>query len=140
MSTVIFSSIVDKLSRLANSLPYSYLEYHVLQLDDNSHPDQPKKVVIKRIVALEGDVVQTRSPYPETHVRVPRGHCWVEGDELFHSKDSNHYGPVPLGLVRSKVEYVLYPLNRFGKIPDKSRGNRVRYAPGHKVYNRLDHD
>ncbi|KAG9070516.1 Anaphase-promoting complex subunit 7 [Linnemannia hyalina] len=97
-------------------------------------------IVIKRIVALEGDVVQTRSPYPEAHVRVPRGHCWVEGDEMFHSRDSNHYGPVPLGLVKSKVEYVLYPLNRFGKIPDKPRGNRVRYAPGHKVYNRLDHE
>lgn len=98
MSTVLFSSIVSKLSRLANPLPYSYLEYHVLQLDDNSHPDQPNKVVIKRIVALEGDVVQTRSPYPEAHVRVPRGHCWVEGDELFHSRDSNHYGPVRIAL------------------------------------------
>ncbi|KAG0072153.1 hypothetical protein BGZ89_007891 [Linnemannia elongata] len=104
------------------------------------HPDQPEKIVIKRIVALEGDVVQTRSPYPDAHVRVPRGHCWVEGDEMFHSRDSNHYGPVPLGLVKSKVQYVLYPLNRFGKIPDKPRGNRVRYAPGHKVYNRLDHE
>jgi hypothetical protein len=59
-----------------------------------SHPDKPERTVIKRIVALEGDVVQTRAPYPETHVRIPRGHCWVEGDELFHSKDSNHYGPV----------------------------------------------
>ncbi|KAF9910253.1 hypothetical protein EC991_006982 [Linnemannia zychae] len=104
------------------------------------HPDIPERTVIKRIVALEGDVVQTRAPYPEAHVRVPRGHCWVEGDELFHSRDSNHYGPVPLGLVRSKVEYVLYPFNRFGKIPDKPRGNRVRYAPNHKVYNRLDHE
>ena len=27
-------------------------------------------------------------------VRVPLGHCWVEGDEPFHSEDSNRFGPV----------------------------------------------
>ncbi|KAI7826605.1 peptidase S24/S26A/S26B/S26C [Gamsiella multidivaricata] len=102
------------------------------------HPDQPDRIIIKRIVALEGDIIQTRSPYPEAHVRVPRGHCWIEGDEMFHSKDSNSFGPVPLGLVKSKVDYILYPFDRFGKVPDKPKGSRVRYAPGHKVYNQID--
>lgn len=30
----------------------------------------------------------------EKLVEVPQGHLWVEGDEGFHSRDSNHYGPV----------------------------------------------
>lgn len=29
-------------------------------------------------------------------VNVPKGHCWVEGDEAFHSRDSNSFGTVSL--------------------------------------------
>jgi inner membrane protease subunit 2 len=35
-------------------------------------------------------------PSPPTPVRIPPGHCWVEGDSHFHSRDSNTYGPVSL--------------------------------------------
>ena len=30
------------------------------------------------------------------HVRIPEGHCWVQGDHSRVSIDSNHYGPVSL--------------------------------------------
>lgn len=30
----------------------------------------------------------------DEEVPIPAGHCWVEGDEAFHSKDSNSFGPV----------------------------------------------
>ena len=43
---------------------------------------------------MEGDIVETRPNYPERNVIVPANHIWVEGDEAFHSRDSNHYGPV----------------------------------------------
>ena len=65
--------------------------------------------VIKRIIATEGDTVETRSPYPERNVVVPQNHLWIEGDEGFHSKDSNVYGPVTKLLVIGKVKYVVWP-------------------------------
>ena len=53
-------------------------------------------MIVKRIVALEGDVVATRAPYPFTSETVPLGHVWVEGEhpEGRMSLDSNTYGPV----------------------------------------------
>lgn len=57
-------------------------------------PTDPRSWVIKRVIATEGDVVETRPTYPERVVVVPQNHLWVEGDEAFHSKDSNSYGPV----------------------------------------------
>jgi inner membrane protease subunit 2 len=57
-------------------------------------PHQPDTLSVKRIVALEGDTIKTLRTYPDATVQVPRGHAWVEGDEPFHSRDSNYYGPV----------------------------------------------
>ncbi|KAF7332131.1 hypothetical protein MKEN_00094100 [Mycena kentingensis (nom. inval.)] len=59
-------------------------------------PMDPKLELVKRVVALEGDVVQTLPPHPESQVVVPKGSIWVEGD-AFHSQDSNTFGPVPTG-------------------------------------------
>jgi len=42
-------------------------------------PQDPKLWIIKRIIALEGDLVQTLPPYSIREVRVPPGHVWVEG-------------------------------------------------------------
>jgi len=74
------------------------------------------KLIVKRIIALEGDVVQTLPPYPEKEVRIPKGHAWVEGDEPFRTLDSNTFGPVPLGLLDSKLIFIIFPLNRFGSL------------------------
>ena len=43
-------------------------------------------------------------------IRIPPGHCWVEGDEHFHSRDSNTFGPVPLGLLEARVDRIVWPL------------------------------
>lgn len=51
-------------------------------------------MIVKRVVALADDVVQTLPPYPDTEVLVPEGHIWVEGDEPFRTLDSNTFGPV----------------------------------------------
>jgi inner membrane protease subunit 2 len=42
-------------------------------------PINPKMMLVKRILAVEGDVVNTLPPYPDAEVRVPEGHIWVEG-------------------------------------------------------------
>ncbi|KAI0638297.1 LexA/Signal peptidase [Trametes polyzona] len=74
------------------------------------------KLIVKRIVALEGDVVKTLPPYPDAEVRVPKGHAWVEGDEPFRTEDSNRFGPVPLGLVQSRLAFILWPWERIGPL------------------------
>ncbi|KNC46601.1 inner membrane protease subunit 2 [Thecamonas trahens ATCC 50062] len=68
-------------------------------------PDNPHVELVKRVVALPGDVVATRS-YKRRYVRVPKGHCWLEGDNPLASQDSNMFGPVPLGLVTGRVELI----------------------------------
>lgn len=72
-------------------------------------PVNPSTLLIKRLVALPHSIVRTLAPYPESTVRVPQGSCWIEGDERYHSRDSNTFGPVPLGLVDSRVDWVLWP-------------------------------
>jgi mitochondrial inner membrane protease subunit 1 len=42
---------------------------------------------------------------------VPRGFCWLEGDNAGNSSDSRYYGCVPLGLIRSRAILRVYPLN-----------------------------
>ena len=45
----------------------------------------------------------------EEVIRVPEGHCWVQGDNMDWSRDSRLYGPLPLGLIKSKVLAVVLP-------------------------------
>jgi len=75
---------------------------------------------VKRIVALEGDIVKTLPPYPDTEVTIPPGHVWVEGDESFHTEDSNIFGPIPLALINAKLTYIIWPLDRSGPLRQPS--------------------
>ncbi|KAJ7937170.1 signal peptidase [Mycena leptocephala] len=79
-------------------------------------PHDAKIELVKRITAIEGDIVRTLPPYPDPEVRVPKGHIWVEGllGDAFHSQDSNSFGPVPLGLVDSRLVCLLWPYWRLG--------------------------
>jgi mitochondrial inner membrane protease subunit 2 len=81
--------------------------------------------VIKRVIALEGDVVRTKKPYFQPEVRVPQGHVWVEGDgEKTH--DSNTYGPISMGLITGRPFFILRPLKQFGRIwPEPDAGRLV---------------
>lgn len=53
----------------------------------------------------DGDWANVR----EEVIQVPPGHCWVAGDNLEWSRDSRHFGPLPLALVRAKVLAVARP-------------------------------
>nr|CAI5867234.1 unnamed protein product [Callosobruchus analis] len=63
---------------------------------------------IKRVVGVEGDIIATLG-YKNDIVRVPEGHCWIEGDHKGHSMDSNKFGPVALGLVTAKASCIVWP-------------------------------
>lgn len=80
----------------------------------------PKQFVTKRVMGLEGDVVcvpATREFGPARVVKVPKGHVWIQGDNLERSRDSRAYGPVPQALVVGKAQLQLWP--RFGWVNSK---------------------
>lgn len=80
-------------------------------------PLHPEVVAVKRVVALEGDAVLTKAPYPVSKVKVPQGHVWVEGDgPPGSSLDSNTYGPVSRRLLTGRVTHVVYPFKKMGAV------------------------
>jgi len=87
-------------------------------------PKNPDQKMIKRIIALEGDLVRTLS-YKQRYVRVPEGHCWVEGDHTGHSLDSNFFGPVALGLITAKALRIVWPYERWSKIESEIPDQRI---------------
>ncbi|CAL1701411.1 unnamed protein product [Somion occarium] len=81
------------------------------------------KLLVKRIVALHGDKIKTLPSYPDPEVKIPEGYAWVEGDEPFKSEDSNHFGPIPLALIDSKLTFIVWPWNRIGPLRKPSLPN-----------------
>jgi inner membrane protease subunit 1 len=98
-----------------------------------THPMVAGAKAAKRVIGLEGDFVcvvtgpseaededkdlkAQRAQFTTEMVQVPKGHCWVEGDNLEWSRDSRVYGPVPMALIRGKVEMRLWPLSEVGSI------------------------
>ncbi|KAJ3723101.1 peptidase S24/S26A/S26B/S26C [Lentinula raphanica] len=100
-------------------------------------PENPNRVLVKRIVGLPGDRVKTLPPYPTPEITVPQGQAWIEGDEPFHSDDSNRFGPVPLALIESRLISVVWPPSRFGHLfrsqPTPSKKN-ISTPQEHSAY------
>ncbi|RDL31433.1 LexA peptidase [Venustampulla echinocandica] len=81
-------------------------------------PSNPEFMAVKRVIAIEGDRVFPRAPYPAPVVDIPAGHVWVEGDNRDGKKtlDSNHYGPISASLIQGKVTHVIWPWKSFGAV------------------------
>ncbi|GFO44080.1 mitochondrial inner membrane protease subunit 2 [Plakobranchus ocellatus] len=86
-----------------------------------SSPKNPSEWLIKRVIALEGDQIKSSGCFEES-VNIPRGHCWVEGDNRLCSLDSNNFGPVPTGLITAKATRVLWPPDRWGRLEKREVG------------------
>ena len=66
----------------------------------------------KRIAGLEGYCGYMESGWrgaPQSKVIVPRGYCWILGDNRPKSRDSRRFGPVPLEFLWGKVIWRLGP-------------------------------
>ncbi|KAM0853307.1 hypothetical protein ACQ4PT_051150 [Festuca glaucescens] len=86
-------------------------------------PEDPRKTVIKRVLGMEGDAVTylvdpANSDVSKTVV-VPKGHIWVQGDNIHASRDSRQFGPLPYGLVNGRICCRILPLKGFGLIDSK---------------------
>lgn len=91
-------------------------------------PNDSRVNFIKRIVGLEGDVLTTPR-YKHSYALVPRGHCWVEGDNSKSSLDSNKFGPISLGLIKGKATHIIWPPKRWCRLKQsvpEERLNSIR--------------
>ncbi|XP_035543954.1 mitochondrial inner membrane protease subunit 1-like isoform X1 [Juglans regia] len=70
-------------------------------------PEDPRKLIVKRLLGMEGDsvtyVVDPKNSSRCDTVVVPKGHVWIEGDNIYASRDSRQVGPVPYSLLEGKA-------------------------------------
>ncbi|CAM6110660.1 unnamed protein product [Calypogeia fissa] len=86
-------------------------------------PQDPKEYLVKRLIALQEDWITVPGTYEI--LQIPRGHCWVEGDNVDVSLDSKEFGPIPLALMRGRVTHVVWPPKRVGQVESKFPTGRV---------------
>jgi inner membrane protease subunit 2 len=55
-------------------------------------PSDHRELFVKRLIALPGEWMQL--PGTPDIIKIPEGHCWVEGDNAACSWDSRSFGPV----------------------------------------------
>jgi signal peptidase I len=89
-------------------------------------PEKPSFTFIKRVVALSGDKVEiaggqliVNGQSVSSHAGketpdfgpfdVPEFNCFVLGDNVDKSKDSRHFGPVPLATVSGRASIIYWP-------------------------------
>ncbi|CAG8696413.1 1679_t:CDS:2, partial [Ambispora leptoticha] len=67
-------------------------------------PTTPGRSVCKRILGMPGDYICVDpTERNRRYLTVPRGHVWLQGDNMSNSTDSRSYGPVPYALIRGRV-------------------------------------
>ncbi|KAJ8616953.1 hypothetical protein MRB53_013139 [Persea americana] len=86
-------------------------------------PSNHKETLVKRLIALPGEWI--RVPESREILKIPQGHCWVEGDNSTHSLDSRSFGPIPLALIQGRVSHVIWPPQRMGEVERKLPTGRV---------------
>jgi signal peptidase I len=97
---------------------------------------------VKRIVAVEGDVVDftgdiilvngkaeqfkhlittSGASTPIGHVTVEPGHIFVAGDNRGVSEDSRYVGTFPVSAIKGRVLFIYAPIWRVGPVPSPAR-------------------
>ncbi|XP_008938917.1 PREDICTED: mitochondrial inner membrane protease subunit 1 [Merops nubicus] len=111
------------------SVPYSHADR--LQLREPVLPENYRSLAVDNLHKTRGrGVAEAKSglradPQSEAACfHVPKGHVWLEGDNLRNSTDSRCYGPVPYGLIRGRICFKIWPLNDFGFLRASPNANR----------------
>jgi inner membrane protease subunit 1 len=70
-------------------------------------PLEPHRIICKRLIGLPGDLVCVdptgeKAPSSE-HIKIPKGHVWISGDNAAWSRDSRDYGPVSMSLIQGRI-------------------------------------
>ncbi|XP_015783443.1 mitochondrial inner membrane protease subunit 2 isoform X2 [Tetranychus urticae] len=75
-----------------------------------------------------GDIVEIkpRNLYEDDIIQIPSGHCWIEGDNSQRSNDSNHFGPVPIGLAKGTVSYIIWPPSRWSSVDNSLTVDKIK--------------
>ncbi|KAL4527365.1 hypothetical protein Ndes2526B_g08936 [Nannochloris sp. 'desiccata'] len=118
---------------LAERLSFRLYKYHRGDVVLFRSPTHPNETLIKRIIGLEGDWISI--PNSSKIERIPKGHCWVEGDnntnnaseENFNLSDDSRtqYGPIPLALLKGRAIWICYPFSRWGAVESGLPKGRV---------------
>mmetsp|Transcript_38149 Transcript_38149/g.95869 ORF Transcript_38149/g.95869 Transcript_38149/m.95869 type:complete len:170 (+) Transcript_38149:312-821(+) len=96
---------------LSNLLSRTYHMYRPGDIVILKSPENPQQRLVKRLVAVQGQTVRISDQ--RGNITVPQGHCWVEGDNPYSSRDSaSKYGPIPTGLILGTVSAVVWPPSR----------------------------
>ncbi|KAL2178970.1 peptidase S24/S26A/S26B/S26C [Thermothelomyces heterothallicus CBS 202.75] len=115
--------LVSKLHRFGRGVAVGDVVAYNIPIND--------EVGVKRVLGLPGDYVLMDTPDGggvaggggggPSMIQVPKGHCWIVGDNLVASRDSRYFGPVPLGLIRGKVIATVRPFSEFKWITNPLR-------------------
>ena len=66
----------------------------------------PNRSLTKRIMGMESQTITYFDPRhgDRTHVAmVSKGHVWIQRGNIYASRDSRHFGPIPYGLIQGKA-------------------------------------
>ncbi|KAH6626331.1 peptidase S24/S26A/S26B/S26C [Chaetomium sp. MPI-SDFR-AT-0129] len=111
--------LVSKLHRFGRGVTVGDVVAYNIPIND--------EVGVKRVLGLPGDYVLMDTPGDGVGpgegnmIQVPKGHCWIVGDNLVASRDSRYFGPVPLALIRGKVIATMRPFSEFRWITNTSQ-------------------
>ena len=94
-------------------------------------PKDGKKLAMKRVAAVAGDVITPSKSvkYKLSQVLVKPGHIWVEADNHnSNGRDSNEYGQLHRGLLVGQVKWLVWPFSRLQNLMGSAPPSREAYS------------